>query len=168
MGDPIPNTPAESNGHLPPAPDPVRALEREVVLLRARCSNLRHWCDTLINDPAAAGVLDEATVANLRDTAPEVTEAEGQTVVALLARGGCVPPTHPLATATANPNQLRAAVAALTAEHERLRQAFFALYNHLHPDDDLTDEYFLAQQWDDSVSLSDLIAELEREAEAKS
>src|SRR5690242_16048850 len=96
--------PPEVNGaHGDHLADPYR----EVVMLRARCSNLRHWCRTLLNDPAAAGVLPEPTVAELRTTPPEVTEPEGQVVVSLLARGGNVPPTHPLAPATLDPTPLR-------------------------------------------------------------
>jgi hypothetical protein len=152
--------PPESNGAS--APDRA-ALVREAVLLRARCSNLRHWCRTLLGDPASAGVLDETTTADLRTTVPEVAEHEGQTVIALVARGGSVPPNHPLAPPD-DPSALGAARAALTVEHERLRKAFFALYDHLHPDDDLTDEYFLALQGGPAgKSISEMIAEFERE-----
>jgi hypothetical protein len=150
----------ESNG----APgESSGALRREVVLLRARCSNLRHWCRPLLDDPASTGVLDERTVADLRTTVPEVAESEGQTVVALVARGGSVPPNHPLAPPD-DPSALGAARAALTVEHERLRKAFFALYDHLYPDDNLTEEYFLALQGDPvGKSISEMIAEFERE-----
>src|SRR5262249_13677737 len=113
----LPTDPAhapESNGA---ASADSGALGREIVLLRARCSNLRHWCRALLDDPNSARILDGSTTSNLRDTPPEVTEPEGQTVVALLARGGELPPNHPLAPKTADTGSLRAAVAAFTAEH---------------------------------------------------
>lgn len=91
-----------------------------------------------------------------RSTEPEVAEDEGQTVVSLLARGGSLPPNHPLA-APGPP------LPALKAEHERLRTAFFALFDHLHPGDDLTDEYFLAQQGGPMLSMADVLAQFERE-----
>ena len=139
-------------------------LARDIVMLRARCSNLRHWCRTLLDNPAAAGVLPEATAAELRSTTPELTEAEGQTVVALLARGGNVPPTHPLAPETMQTPVLQMTGKQLTDEHERLRTAFFALHDHLHPGDDLTDEFFLEQrQQGPSTTIADIITEFERE-----
>ena len=156
-------TPPEANGaHGDHLGDPFR----EVVMLRARCSNLRHWCRTLLDDPAAAGVLSEPTVAELRTTPPEVTEPEGQVVVALLARGGNVPPTHPLAPATLDQTRLRASIPSLAAERERLRQVFFTLYDHLYPHDIPTEEDLLREmQQASEVSISELIAEFEREQE---
>src|SRR5580658_8031116 len=88
----------ESNGT--PVDNP-QDLAREVVMLRARCSNLRHWCRLMLEDPATTGVLAETIVADLLWVSPEVSEPEGQVVVALLARGGNVPHNHPLAAATA-------------------------------------------------------------------
>ncbi len=132
---------AESNGNGVPADR--GALTREVVMLRARCSNLRHWCRLLLEDPASTGVLDDATVADLRNLAPEVTEPEGQTVVALLARGGNIPANHPLALVKDDAGSLHPTITSLTVEHERLRRAFFALHDHLHPTDEFTEEYFL-------------------------
>lgn len=158
VGSPV----AESNGNGPPADR--GALVREVMLLRARCSNLRHWCRLMLADPAAPGVVGDAIAADICDREPEVTEPEGQTVVALLARGGNVPPNHPLAPARDDAGSLRAALVSLTAEHERLRTAFFALYDHLYPGDDLTDEYFLAQQGAGPMhEMADVLAEIERE-----
>lgn len=140
------------------------ASHREVVILRARCSNLRHWCRALLEDRATAGVLDERTLTDLRGTSPKVTEPEGQAVLALLARGGNVTPNHPLAPQADDTGSLRAVVTSLVAEHEQLRSAFFALYDHLHPDDHLTDEYFLAQQGAGPMrSMADVLAELEGE-----
>src|SRR5437868_6525980 len=108
MDDTVPNTPpTDSNGYTPFSHDSADALGRETVSLRARCSNLRHWCRAMLDDPAAVGVIDEATTTHLRSQVPEVTEAEGQTVVALLARGGNVPPTHPLAFPKADVSSLR-------------------------------------------------------------
>ena len=48
---------------------------------------------------------------------------------------------------------------------ERLRQAFFTLHDHLYPDLDITEEYLLEQAalGTPNVSMSDIIAELERE-----
>ena len=140
------------------------ALAREVVMLRARCSNLRHWCRLLLNDPAATGALTQEIEAELRATAPEVTEPEGQVVVALLARGGNVPPNHPLAPPAIEPANLRATIARLSPECERLRKAFFTLYDYLHPDDDLTEEFFLEQRAQGpGPSIAELIAQFERE-----
>lgn len=157
---------AEANGT--PTTD-RNALYREVVMLRARCSNLRHWCRALLNDPAAVDILPEAIAVDLRDTEPEVTEPEGHTVVEILARGGNVPPEHPLAPKLDGVDALRASLVFLTPEHERLRQAFFMLYEHLYPGDNLTDEYFLALQSEPTgPSISELIAELERDEGAKS
>lgn len=146
------------------------ALIRQVVLLRARCSNMRHWCWLMLSDPATTGVLVEETAAELGSTSPEVSESEGQTVVALLARGGNVPPNHPLAPPVTDAVSLRADIARLTPEVERLRKAFFGLYDHLHPHDDLTDEYFLElrAQGSSGQSITDLIAEFERESEVNS
>ncbi|AMV29757.1 hypothetical protein VT84_35520 [Gemmata sp. SH-PL17] len=166
MDDTAPNTPpADSNGYTPQSSDSADGLEREAVALRARCSNLRHWCRAILEDPATAGVLDEATAAHIRSQTPEIMEAEGQTVLALLARGGNVPPTHPLRTKE-EASSLGATIRALTAEHARLRRAFFALYDHLHPNDDLTDDYFLALRSQESVlSMRDALTEIEREFE---
>jgi hypothetical protein len=144
--------------------DKPRELSREVVMLRARCSNLRHWCRLLLEDPATTGVLPEATVADLLWTSPEVSEPEGQVVVALLVRGGNVPPNHPLTPAESDPVNLKTAISKLSTERERLRKAFFALYDHLHPADDLTEEYFLeliAQG--PSVTMGEVIAQFEKE-----
>jgi hypothetical protein len=139
-------------------------LANEVVMLRARCSNLRHWCRALLEEPAATGVIPEATVADLLQVSPEVSEPEGQDVVALLARGGTLPANHPLAPTTIDPVSLKEAISQKSDERERLRQAFFALYDHLYPWDHLTDEYFLEQNAKGPLlSISDVIAEIERE-----
>jgi hypothetical protein len=138
-------------------------LAREAVLLRARCSNLRHWCRALLDEPAAAGVLDGPTAADLRATAPAVGETEAHDLIGQLTRGGSIPTSHRLAPPTTDANQLRETVAALAAEHERLRKAFFALYDHLYPDDNLTDEYFFAQQGGPTYSMAEVLAEIERE-----
>ncbi|HEV3384522.1 MAG TPA: hypothetical protein VG097_06880 [Gemmata sp.] len=151
----------ESNGTLSENP---KDLAYDVVMLRARCSNLRHWCRLMLEDPAATGVLPEATVTDLLWTTPEVSEPEGQVVVALLARGGNIPPNHPLAPSASDAVSLKTAVSQLSAERERLRQAFFTLYDHLHPDDDLTEEYFLELiSQGPGRSISELIADFERE-----
>jgi hypothetical protein len=154
----------ETNGSPSDKPE---ALSREVVMLRARCSSLRHWCRLMLEDQASAGVLPKSTVADLLSVTPEISDPEGQEVVALLARGGTVPPTHPLTPATIDPVSLRATVSRLSAERERLRQAFFALYDHLYPGDDLTEEYLLEQiAQGPGKSISELIAEFEQESGA--
>jgi hypothetical protein len=118
----------------------------------------------LLEDPATTGVLPEATVADLLWTSPEVSEPEGQVVVALLARGGNIPPNHPLAPTASDAVNLKRVASQLSAERERLRQAFFTLYDHLHPGDDLTEEYFLELiSQGPGKSISELIAEFERE-----
>jgi hypothetical protein len=114
----------EANGT---ARDTPQELQREVVLLRARCSNLRHWCRLMLEDSASSGVLPELTVTDLLLVSPEVSEPEGQIVVALLARGGNVPPNHPLAPSQSDTINLRATISQLNAEGERLRKSFFAL-----------------------------------------
>jgi hypothetical protein len=139
-------------------------LSREVVMLRARCSNLRHWCRLMLEDPATIGVLPEDLVVDLRRVSPEVSESEGHEVVSLLTRGGNIPSYHPLAPATLDPIYLSAKISQLNAEREQLRQAFFSLYDRLHPGDDLTDEYFheLISQGS-MLSMSEVLAEIERE-----
>jgi hypothetical protein len=144
------------------------ALIRDIVVLRARCSNLRHWCRALLDEPASAGVLDEPTTKDLRTTAPALAEADAHDLIGQLTRGGQVPANHPLAPEVDEVRELRTAVASLTTEHKRLRDAFFALYDNLYPDDNLADEYFLAQQGEPAgMSISELIAEFEREEETK-
>jgi hypothetical protein len=163
-----PASPTSSNPEANGIPsDKPEALSREVVMLRARCSNLRHWCRLMLEDPASAGVLSESTVADLLSVTPEISDPEGQEVVALLAQGGTIPPTHPLAPTTTDPVNLRAIVSRLSAERERLRQAFFTLYDHVYPGDDLTEEYLLEQiAQGPGKSISELIAEFEQEAGA--
>jgi hypothetical protein len=140
------------------------SLSREVVLLRARCSNLRHWCRILLDDARSTGVLDEPTVADLRAKAPEIGEAESHELISQLAHGGSVPAKHPLAPATTDVTQLRETVATLTVEHERLRKVFFALHDYLHPTDDMTEEYFLTQQRAGSMRpMEEVLAEIGRE-----
>jgi hypothetical protein len=150
----------QANGSPRGRPD---ELVREVIMLRARCSNLRHWCRRMLADPVAAGVLPTPTEADLQSTTPEVSESEGQDVVALLARGGNVPPTHPLAPNSHDPVDLRAAAARLTPEWEGLRGAFFTLLDRLHPGDDLTDDDFLEHPGP-GITVADVIAEYERES----
>jgi hypothetical protein len=151
----------EANGKASGNP---RDLSREVVMLRARCSNLRHWCRLMLEDPASSGVLPESTVTDLLSVAPEVSEPEGQEAVALLARGEKVPQAHPLAPTTGDPISLKATVSRLSPEWERLRQSFFKLFDHLHPGDDLTEEYLLEQRAQGPLlSMGEIIAEFERE-----
>ena len=135
-------------------------LSCEIVMLRARCSNLRHWCRLMLEDPASAGVLPDSTVAELNAVAPEVSQDEGHDVVVLLARGGQIEPTHPLAPTTNDPVVLRAAISQLTVERERLRQEFFKLYDHIYHDDDLSEDFLLEQIAQGSGrSISDIIAD---------
>jgi hypothetical protein len=164
---PTSNAPAGNHEVNGTAGDTPQGMSREVVMLRARCSNLRHWCRLMLEDPASSGVLPESSMTDLLCVPPEVSEPEGQVVVALLARGGNIPPTHPLAPITSDAVCLRATISQLAAERERLRQAFFALYDHLHPGDDLSDEYLLEQiAQGPGKSISELIAEFEQESGA--
>jgi len=151
----------ESNGIAHDTPDD---LYREVIMLRARCSNLRHWCRVIHEDPASTGVLSESTVTDLLSIAPEVSEPEGQNVLSVLARGENFPPHHPLAPMSRDTVSLRATVSQLMAERERLRKAFFALHDHLYPGDDLTEYYLLEQiAQGPGLSMSEVVAEFERE-----
>lgn len=137
---------------------------REVMLLRARCSNLRHWCQLMLEDPASDGVLTESTLSDLLSVEPEVSEAEGNIVIELLAGGGTLPATHPLTQTTIDRMNLSSSITHWIAERERLRKAFFALYDHLYPGDDLTEEYLLEQHAEPmGKSISELIAEFESE-----
>src|SRR3954453_16385892 len=70
---------------------------RDVMILRARCSKLRNWLRVLLDEPAATGVLSEASVAELRGTDPAIGEVEAHDLIGRLARGGDAPATHPLA-----------------------------------------------------------------------
>lgn len=150
--------PPGANGtHPPPAADP----RVEAAKLRARCSNLRHWCRNLLTDPAADGVLPAALAADLRDTPPAMSEMEAHDLFLRLATGEPVPPTHPVFAA---PARTGADVAGLAAERERLREAFFTLYDHLYPDDVPTEEELLREmQYASERSISDILAELEQE-----
>ena len=91
-------------------------LVREVVLLRARCSNLRHWCRLMLADPAAPGVLDEPTVADIRDLPPEIGELEAHDLICQFARGGSVPANHPLVPVKDDVGSLHATVTSLATE----------------------------------------------------
>lgn len=150
----------------PGAGSDAGALRAAVAVLRARCSNLRHWCRLLLDDPNAPPVLDTQTTAELRATPPAVEQPDADELIRRVSSGGDVPPGHPLAPATADVNQLRLALTALTAEHERLRQALFALFDAAHPGDGLTDEAFFAQQLTGPLRpAAEVLSEIEREFE---
>lgn len=131
----------------------------EIAKLRAHIAKLRHWCRTLLADPASAGVLPDDLAADLRTTPPAMSEEESLDLFVRLGKGEPVPLTHPAFAASAGID-----FSALAAERERLRQAFFTIYDHLHPDDNLTDEYFEELIFDGPlVPMEDVLAELERE-----
>lgn len=159
--DPDANGHPEYNGN-PARPDDPRV---EVAKIRAHVAKLRHWCQTLLADPATAGVLPDDLAADLRSTAPAMTEDEAMGLFLGLAKGEPVSPDHPaFRPAAGEPPRPEDAVAALAAERERLRQAFFALHDHLHPDLDITEEYLLEQiASGPCYSMEEVLAELERE-----
>lgn len=144
----------EPNRAEPDAP----ALRREIVILRARCSNLRSWARTLLDDPAA-----RAEVPDLFAREPALSESEANDLIGALVRGGPVPAHHPLCPATADARALTDTATELRAEHERLRAAFFALHDRLYPNDIVTEEYMLAQRDGPMFPMAEVLAELERE-----
>lgn len=148
--------PPEVNGS---AASHTDANRTELAKLRAHIAKLRHWCRALLADPASAGVLANDLAADLRATPPAMSEDESLDLFSRLAKGEAVPTTHPAFAASAGVD-----LSTLAAERERLRQAFFTLYDHLHPDDNLTDEYFAEMISEGPlVPMEDVLAELERE-----
>src|SRR5437016_3730097 len=81
--DPGTNGQPDANGR------PARADEPRVAAakLRAHAAKLRHWCRGLLADPATAGVLSDDEVADLRATAPAVSEDEAMGLFLALAKG---------------------------------------------------------------------------------
>lgn len=148
--------PPEANGS---AAARAAANRTELAKLRAHVAKLRHWCRALLADPAAVGVLADELAADLRATPPAMSEEEAMDLFLRFGKGESVPPTHPAFAASAGID-----LSTLAAERERLRQAFFTLYDHLHPDDNLTDEYFAEMISEGPlVPMEDVLAELERE-----
>lgn len=143
----------------PPHPEPdAGALRREIVILRARCSNLRSWSRTLLDDPTARAELPELFAAE-----PALAESEANDLIGALVRGGPVPTNHALCPVATDPRALAATATELRAEHERLRTAFFALHDRLYPNDIVTEEYLLAQRAGPMFTAAEVLAELESE-----
>lgn len=161
-----PDAPAAGvNGH-PEANGPATPPDRrpELANLRAKVADLRRWCREFLDDPAAAGVLPADVVADLRAVEAAVSQDEANALYLAVAKGEPVPPSHPaFRPGPGEPARPDEAVAALSAERERLRQAFFAVYDRLYPDDMPTEEEILrGMQGPSGPSISEMIAEYER------
>jgi hypothetical protein len=157
--------PPEANGHHADTPPAATDLRVELAKLRAHVAKLRHWCRNLVDGPTAAGVLPADLAADLRATPPAMTEDEVMDLFLALAKGEPVPATHPAFTrGPSEPVHPQDAVVALSAVREQLRQAFFALYDHLYPGDMPTEEELLREmQQPSGMSISDILDEFERE-----
>ncbi|MBX9585283.1 MAG: hypothetical protein K2X87_33675 [Gemmataceae bacterium] len=156
--------PAEANGHLPAEPDRPDPHQAELAKLRAKVADLRRWCREFLADPAAGGVLPPDVAADLRAVEPAVSQDEANALYLALARGEPVPPSHPaFRPGPGEPARPADAIAALSAERERLRVAFFAVYDAAFPDDVPTEEEILwGMQHPCGQTMDEMIAEYER------
>ncbi|MBX9627299.1 MAG: hypothetical protein K2X82_26085 [Gemmataceae bacterium] len=158
--------PTGTNGH-PGANGPAAPPDRraELAKLRAKVADLRRWCREFLDDPAAAGVLPADVVADLRAVEPAVSQNEANALYLAVAKGEPVAATHPaFRPGPGEPARPDDAVAALTAERERLRQAFFAVYDAVFPDDVPTEaEILWGVQHPCGQSISEILDEIERE-----
>lgn len=149
----------DRNGEADPPVSPLDLAKQ-----RAKIADLRRWCQHFLDDPAAAGVLPDAVVAELRAVEPAVSEPDAMALYEALGRGVPVRPDHPaFRPGPGEPPRPRDAFAALTAERERLRQAFFAVHDAVFPDTWPSEEELLRQMQNPcTASISDMLAEFER------
>lgn len=150
-------TPFGSSSPTDDTPETAAHDHRKEYELRARCAQLRHWCRGLFDTPGAESHLAPEVVRELREAEPEMSADAALDAIRRVALGEPLPPDF-----VGGGNVPR-----LAAERERLRTAFFTVYDAQFPDDNLTDEYFqrLADMGD-SVPIADILTEIERELEA--
>jgi hypothetical protein len=156
---------AGANGLHPAGPARSDPRPAELARLRAKVADLRRWCREFLADPAAGGVLPADVAADLRAVEPAVSQDEANALYLALAGGEPVPPSHPaFRPGPGEPADPAAALAALTAERERLRQAFFAVYDAVFPGDVPTEaEILWGMQHPCGMTMEEIIAEVERE-----